>query len=815
MLTKLLRIILRFHFLLIIGSCPLLASQPLNVDWRFQLGDNPAFALANFDDSQWRQLSIPHDWSIEDIPGTTSPFSAQSQDKYDTGYSVGGVGWYRKHLPPLNAEQQYFVHFDGVYMQPQVFVNGQLAYQQTYGYTGFSVDITPYIVANKNNVLAVRVHNPEKNSRWYSGSGIYRQVTLSQHGHVYFVPNTATVVTQQADSHRATLHIANELAWSRQAEAHFRHNNDLAKSISLKSQIYIGERLIASEQRNIALDKAKTTQLTKTVQIDKPQRWQPSDPHLYQLKQTLYLGKKPVDSLTTTFGIRTLDFNSQTGFLLNKQPMLLKGMNIHHDNYLLGAAAHPVAEERKVKRILAAGYNAVRSAHNPPSSAFLDAADRHGLLVINEVFDSWNEKKWDHVNGYAAVFQQEWQHDLKRFVQRDRNHPSVIMWSLGNEIPEQWNELGRDTAAKLIAYAKRFDTSRPFTIGANISGDAGKMLLPQFDVVGYNYQPHNYQHDFAKGYSQIMYGSETYPNQAYEYWQFVKDKPFVIGDFVWTGWDYLGEASIGWTGYAPEWQGLADYPWTLAYCGDIDALGNKRPAAYYRDVLWQTGQHSISMFVESPTLSLQPEPKADWYLNWTYADIHPNWTWPGFEGKKLNVSVFTQHPYVELVLNNQVIASKYLTEHDQLTAKFAVTYQPGQLVAKGYDKDKKLQATWTLTSSEKPQQIAISPEPKALKADGYDISYVPIQLLDQSGNPVYFWQYDQTLTVSVTGGAKLLALGNADPRSNESFKQNKRRTFRGKLLAVIQSNQSSSAVNIRVTGQGLKPATLSYYPITE
>ena len=780
-------------------SAPTPAIEPehINLGWRFIRGDNPDYKQTDFNDGTWRTVSLPHDWSIEDIPGTQSPFSAEASDAYNTGYAVGGIGWYRKSLPHTDPAKQYLLEFDGVYMNATVYVNGQEAAQHYYGYTGFQVDLTPFLQAGEGNVVAVRVHNNEKNSRWYSGSGIYREVTLHELPATHIVRWGTSVVTSSGNGgDSATLSISTKLNLA---------GGDIPTGLELEQTITVdGEKPV------VWRTPVTGNSVQRVTPVANPHWWQPSSPVLYTLTQRLLKGDQVIDTLATQFGIRTVELSSTQGFLLNGTPLLLKGMNIHHDNYLLGAAAHPKAERRKVRLILEAGYNAVRSAHNPPSSAFLQAADELGLLVISEAFDAWNTRKWDNRNDYSSVFKRDWQRDLTDFVARDINHPSIIMWSLGNEIPEQGEKLGADTAKQLTDYIRTLDSSRPLTVGANMSGEHARAYLSAFDVSGYNYEPDNYVHDFEAGISAVMYGSETYSKDAFDYWELVEAHPFVIGDFVWTGWDYLGEASIGWTGYAPEWAGLAPFPWTLAYTGEIDVLGQWRPAAYYRQVLWNTGNQGISAFVQSPSPSLSPTPDPTWYDYWTYPDIHPSWSWPGQEGQSLAVTVYSVYPIVELWLNGSRIGTAETVKANQFTAEFSVTYAPGTLVAKGLDMEGNVQEEWQLTTAGTAQSVDIVREDTELMADGSDINYLAMQLQDEAGNPVYHWEQDKTVTVTVEGAAKLIALGNANPQSAESFQQSSRHTFRGKLMAVVQSTGDAGEVKITVTGQGLKPAHLVF-----
>ena len=768
-----------------------------NLNWRFHHGHSKEFSQVEFDDSGWRTVSIPHDWSIEDRGDSQSPFTDDAPGAYDTGYTTGGIGWYRKTLTGIEPDYRHILIFGGVYMNSSIFVNGIEVATHYYGYTGFQVDISAHLQPNKQNIIAVKVHNNEKNSRWYSGSGIFRPVQLIKKHRTHIKVWGTKVVTRKVQNKSAELQISTSLTL----------DGTLKHPVVLENEVLLAGKRQAFEQIPVT-DQANTLPVVSTLTVNNAVLWEPENPQMYQLVQRLKQGDTIIDQQTVPFGLRTVELSETEGLLLNGMPITLRGMNIHHDNYSLGAAAHPQAEARKVKTIIAAGYNAVRSAHNPPSSAFLRAADKHGLLVISEAFDSWNQHKWDNINDYSAVFKQDWRADLRRFIQRDVNHPSIIMWSVGNEIPEQESVLGARTAKQLVEQVKALDNSRPVTIGTNTSGESAAQFIANFDVVGYNYQPHNYVNDYEAGRARFMYGSETYSKEAFDYWQLVEEYPYVIGDFVWTGWDYMGEASIGWTGYAPEWAGLADYPWTLAYTGEIDVLGNMRPAAYYRQVLWNTGQYTVSAFVEAPHPSLSPTPDPQWYDYWTYPDIHPNWTWPEQQGKPVNVTVYSVYPQVELLVNDRSYGTLPTSKQQQYTAQFKVPYQPGELLARGLNSDGEVMATWRLLSSSRPATTTITPEQNSLQANGTDILYLDIRLVDAKGREVYHWDYDQALTVNVSGAATLIALGNGNPRSAASFKQSQRKTFRGKLQAIIQSNGELGDIRVVVSGKGLKTQRL-------
>ena len=765
--------------------------------WRFEKGSIPDADGAGFDDSSWRIVSVPHDWTIEDLTRENGPFDASALGDCDVGYTIGGTAWYRKTFDLDVNDTGKIVHlqFGGVYMNSDVWVNGNYVGNRPYGYSTFWFDITPYVSFGAQNVVAVEVKNEGKNSRWYSGSGIFRPVALTIMETVHVEPwgpyiTTPSVSTSSADV-RVRTEVKNESAGS--------------ETVTLQSTILDSNGVtVATDSEVFSISIASSHEFDQTIAVSDPELWSLDSPTLYTLSQDVLVGGQSVDHVETTFGVRTISFDATNGFLLNGESVLLQGTCMHHDNYMLGSAAPDRAEERRVEITKAAGYNTIRTAHNPPSQAFLEACDRLGVLVIDESFDMWNYYKWDHVDDYSKYFASWWQADLDSMVLRDRNHASIIMWSIGNEIPEQWSSLGTDTADMLATYVRSLDSTRPVTLAGNGSGASYDDFVAVLDVVGYNYQLGLYTSEHDRVPERVMFGSESFPKDAFAYWKAVEDYPYVIGDFVWTGFDYLGEASIGWTGYAPDWSSIGPYPWHLAYCGDIDACGYKRPAAYYRDVLWNTGQNKVSAFVTSPTPSL-PDQYSNWNLQWVYPDIHPSWTWPGYEGTNLNVVVYSACEEVELFLNAQKIGNTKNTSRDtQYKATWNVSYQPGELKAVGYIADVNV-AEWVLQTAGEPVEIRMTADKSTITADGSSLCYVTVELLDSAGNIVYDPNEDRLISFDIEGPGKLAGLGNANPYGTESFQRPQRTTFRGRCVAVLKSTLRTGTITLTASSSGLTP----------
>jgi beta-galactosidase len=424
-------------------------------------------------------------------------------------------------------------------------------------------------------------------------------------------------------------------------------------------------------------------------------------------------------------------------------------------------------------------------------------------MVIDEAFDQWTKNKWDHDQDYGRHFQEWWQKDIESMVLRDRNHPCVIMWSLGNEIPEQGSEYGIFRLKQLKAFVRELDPTRPITMGVNNSGPEMDKFFKELDVVGYNYRIETYESDQERAPARVSYGSESFSRYAFEYWQKVENLPYIVGDFVWTGWDYLGEASIGWTGYAPNWDRLGGFPWHAAYCGEIDLTGYKRPAAYYRDVLWKTGHNKVSVFVGSPEPSLQPPPESTWNLKWTYRDIHPSWTWPGYEGEELEVVVFSACEEVELFVNGKNLGRKKTNSKTKYEENWKVVYEPGELKAIGYIKGKK-ESEWILKTAGAAKEIKLMTDREVINANGCDLSYITAELIDEMGNRVYDWNEDVIIKFVIEGEGKITAVGNGNPTSIESFKKPQRKTFRGRCIAVIKSTAKPGSITLKAKSEDLR-----------
>jgi beta-galactosidase len=502
-----------------------------------------------------------------------------------------------------------------------------------------------------------------------------------------------------------------------------------------------------------------------------------------------------LDRVETKFGIRDINISAEKGFYLNGKKMVLKGGCMHHDNGPLGAAAFDRAEERRVELMKASGFNAIRCSHNPPSPAFLDACDRLGMMVIDEAFDMWREPK--NPDDYHKWFNDWWRRDIESMVLRDRNHPSVIFWSIGNEVPERGKPEGAVLASEIAGYIRSLDPSRMITSAVNSVSQDKDAYFNALDICGYNYAIDSYVSDHQRLPSRIMFGSESFALESFDYWMAVKDHPWVIGDFVWTGFDYLGEASIGWLGYPHEG---SFYPWTHAFCGDIDICGLKRPQSYYRDVLW-TDLKTVSLFVQPPVPSFPVNPKKEKWSKWEWHDVVASWNWRGYEGKILKVEAYSSCQSAELFLNGRSYGRKPTNRQNKWIAMWDVKYEPGILEIKGYE-NKKVAASSELRTSGEPSRIMLKADRTDLKADGQDLCYVSVELTDKDGilNPVA----GNMVKFSINGPGKIISVGSSDPMGTESFKDPYRKAYHGRCLVIIRSGTHTGEIKLKAVSDGIE-----------
>lgn len=766
-------------------------------DWQFFRGGAQGAENTGFDDSRWRIIDLPHDWSIEDLPGSQSPFDPAAISQVSGGFTTGGTGWYRKSfdIPREYKGKVIRIRFDGVYMNAEFWLNGKYLGRHPYGYTSFWFDLTDKIEFGKPNILAVKVMNEGQNSRWYSGSGIYRHVWMDIVEAVHVAPWGTYLTTPAVRANTADVKIRTRV---------LNKTND-------NTVVLLVTRILGRNGKEETNTRSKETikggaefEFEQDLTVNSPDLWSPASPVLFTAINEVYRNGVLLDRKETVFGIRTLSFDAEHGFLLNGESIKLRGGCLHHDNGPLGSRAYDRAEERRVELLKNSGFNAVRCAHNPPSPAFLDACDRLGMLVIDEAFDMWRIE--NNPYDYHLYFDDWWKEDIESMVFRDRNHPSVIMWSIGNEIREMESPAVIAVARMLGDHVRKTDPTRPVTAAVNNLRPEKDPYFEVFDVCGYNYaaggdhlQQSLYAQDHVRVGKRVMFGSESYPLEAFDAWMPVLENDYVIGDFVWTAFDYIGEASIGWLGY---WQESNFYPWNLAFCGDIDICGWKRPQSYYRDVLWKEDQ--ISVFVKPPVPAFPLNPNRQSWSKWHWHDVVADWNWAGYEERPFEVSVYSSCDETELLLNGKSMGKKKTGKAEQFMAVWEVPYRPGELKAIGY-RGRKAVAESVLNTAGETNRIKLSADRTEIKADNQDLSYVTIELTDEKGirNP----KDERLLKFSLEGDGSIAGVGNANPVSLESFQLPQRKAWRGRCLVVIKAGRNPDKLTLTVTAEGLPVAS--------
>ncbi len=774
---------------------------PFDADWRFHLGEFAGAEVPRCDDSAWRVLDLPHDWSIESLPSADAPSAGGG------GFFLTGVGWYRKTFdaPAAWRGLRVAIEFDGVYRDSEVWLNGHSLGRRPSGFASFRYDLTPFLVLGERNTLAVRVDNSaQPNSRYYTGSGIYRHVRLRLADPLHVEPDSLFVETRALSASVAELSVTAEIV----------NRSDTARSVSIGISILDATTTpIVAAQTRATVAPNSSSPIRVSLSIPHPDAWSPTSPALHRAVVRILDGERETDRTEATFGLRTIRVSAARGLELNGEPLKLFGGNVHADNGPLGAAAFDRAEERRAELLHAAGFNAVRTAHNPPSPAFLAACDRLGLLVIDEAFDGWKKKKLPE--DYGRTFDTESPRDLDAMVRRDRNHPSLVLWSVGNEPYERASPAGAAIAHALADRVRALDPTRPVTAGINGVGKRGDWrqldpLFTAFDVAGYNYELTRAAADHERVPARVIVSTESYQADAFASWSAVDSAPWVIGDFVWSAMDYLGEAGIGRV-FAPgepvrgHWEG-SHFPWHGAACGDLDLIGSRRPLSHYRAIVWNRGERLYAA-VRVPTPDGRP-----WGISlWAPPPLRADWTWPGCDGRQLMVEVYSRHAIVRLYLNDRLIGEKPTTRAEQFKAEFAVPYSPGELRAVGVDGGRETES-FVLATAGAPAALTLVADRTALHADGQDLAFANVELTDPHGRLVR--GADVVVRYELTGPADFAAIGNADLTSTESYQANPHRTFEGRALVVVRTRRGQPGrIVLTATGDHL-PATRIELPAT-
>ena len=783
--------------------------------WTFLLGDPANAASSDFDDSRWRAVTLPHDWSIEGKMDPHAPMGGHG------GFLPAGIGWYRHRFqaPSGWKNKQVRVEFEGVYMNADIYLNGQKLTSHPYGFTSFFVDLTPALKIGASNVLAVGVDNSQqKNARWYTGSGIYRHVFLYVTNPVQVAPWGVFVSVPKADASSATIAVETEVLNQTQA----------ATSARIETVVLAPDgQEIGHAESPVDLTASGRQRVKQELVAENPPLWFPENPQVSSVVTEVVVDGQAVDKVTTPFGVRALAWSADAGLTLNGKTYKLSGGCIHDDNGVLGACAFDRAEERKVQILKAAGFNALRTAHNPPSPELLDACDRLGMLLMEEAFDCWANGKSEY--DYHLVFKEWWQRDLESMIERDRNHPSVVMWSIGNEIPGIYSDMGGDYGPRLAAEIHSLDPTRPVTNGilgwpvdpkkpkatdadSQKNADANWNSL---DIVGSNYHlfQHVAQHDSYP--NRVLVGTESAApiGEAFQ----VLDHPYVVGDFVWSAQDYLGEVGDRrWfyegdptepmepqkdqppTKLVPISPGNDKlYPWRGSNTGSVDLLGNSKPAAHLRNIVWNMGE-KLYLAVRQPADGKKIIVTGhDWFPVWE------NWTWPGEEGKPMGVEVYSRYEKVRLYLNDKLVGEAPTTRANNFQATFELPYQPGTLKAVGLENGQEVGAMQLATVGE-PASIRLTPDRSTIKADGQDLSFVQVEVLDSSGHLQP--NADELISFTLSGPGTIAGLGNAYLDGTEPYQGTQCHVYHGRALIVLRASEQPGALELKAESPGLTVA---------
>ena len=738
-------------------------------DFGWQFTHRSASPLGSSKNGTTQTVDLPHDWDIFE-----GPVSGEGATGTGGGWFEAGKGEYRKTFATPNADIVK-LHFEGVYQKAEVYVNGQKAGQHHYGYTPFTVDVTKYLNKDKKkiNEVVVKVDNSEQpNCRWYSGSGIYRHVWLETKPALHIAENGVFVTTPEVSAAKAKM----------QVEVTVQNESQADRNATV---------VVGGSQLMVAVKAGESKTVSTTLYVNNPRLWSPESPTLYEAKVELKENGTTIDNATAKYGIRSFSFDAEKGFVLNGKPLLINGTCVHHDDGVLGAMAFDDAEIRKVRQMKEAGFNLIRTSHNPTTRAFLDACDSIGMLVIDEAFDGWRTQKNPY--DYSTVIDSCYREDIHAMVLRDRNHPSIICWSIGNEVIERKDIRVIQTAKLLKQAILDCDTTRPVTEALCAWDSDWEIYDPHFDVLdigGYNYMIFKHASDHQRNPKRVMWQTESFPRDAFKNWAVVNDFPYIVGDIVWTGLDYLGESSIGRYYYEGERPGEhwfdGGFPeWHGAYCGDVDITGWRKPISHYREVLWHN---------DTPLYMAVKEP--DGYhgkileTSWSVWPTWESWTWPGWDGKPVEVEVYTRQPEVKLYLDDQLIGTKQVSRDTEFKAVFSVPYKAGTLRAEAGGE------SVILKTAGEPARLRLTPDRTTMTADGQSLTFITVEVVDKQGTPVP--EAAISCEAIVKGAGTLLAFASADLKDTEPYTSPRVKTWKGRALLVVRSTQKKGSVSVSI-----------------
>ena len=796
--------------------------KKFNDKWKFW-ENKDSFALVWNVPETAKEITVPHDAMFE------KNAHADSLNGGNTGYYDGAFYNYVKtlHAPADYKEKTVILKFEGVYMNAMVYINGELAGKNMFGYSTFYVPLNDFLRYGEENEIRVQVRNGAMtNSRWYSGGGIYRDVYLLVSDVTHLVPEGIQIKTTEADETLAVLDIATEVKTRKYAPSR----------VVLETVIRDAEgNEVAKARSPFVLFEQEERIIKQRVTVDSPDRWSDENPSLYTCESNLYVDGELADEAETTFGIRTLQVDAKRGLRVNGETVKLRGACIHHDSGLLGAATYEDAQFRQIKLLKEAGFNAVRMSHHPMAPAMLRACDRLGMYVMDETFDMWNRMKSDY--DYGLYFQEWWEKDVTAMVRKDFNHPAVILYSVGNEIPEIGTPHGSKVCHELCAKIKSLDDTRFTLAGINgvfaagdkvdqivgdvvsdlqqsgeIEGNVNdfmtlmdghlddivvhpaiserlEMACSPTDIAGYNYMTARYEGDSQTYPNRIMVGSETYPPEIARNWELIERLPQVIGDFTWTGWDYLGEAGIGVPAYQWGEGGFgAKFPCQIAYVGDIDITGVRRPASYLREIVFGLR--------ENPYITVQnPRRYGEHLLKtpWIMSDNLSSWNWQGCEGKPVIIEVYAPGTEVELFRNGESLGKQASGKAVGYRALFETIYEPGALTAVAYENGQEIGRISLKTAGEDCKFVFGAEEILD------ELIYVPVAYRDAAGTVAP--DADQTIRVAVSGGAELIGFGSGNPKPESNPDKHVTQTFYGRAMIILKKTADAENIVLTLTAE--------------
>lgn len=793
--------------------------RKLNNGWKFKVGDNSAFGALIQDGVHEREVNLPHDASIE-------------TEREDSDISCSGNGFfveqnyvYTKELDLQEDEKDkdVWLEFEGVYQDAFVYINGAFAGKCAYGYSNFYIDATKYVRFGTKNALKVVVKNGLPSGRWYTGGGIYRDVNLMVADRLHIAPDGIRITVEDAENDLAKIRV----------DAEVKYTGNGTRNVQLVTEVMDARgNKVAEEKSGMTIFARTDAVYRQNLYVKNPKLWDAENPSLYQYRTYIRDEEKDyvADKETGTFGIRKLQLDPVYGLRVNGKAIKLRGGCIHHDNGIIGAADFAHAEEVRIKTLKEAGYNAIRSAHYPASRALLRACDKYGMYVMDEFSDIWTTTKVAF--DYGVHMTEWWEHDVENMVRKDYNHPCVIMYSIGNEIPEIGNKIDVQWGKKLANKIRSLDSARYVTNGMNLLlammdklvemmeagnemtgeinstmnslGDMMGMLTgsdmtakvieeaaSQVDITGYNYAAVRYEKDKDLYPNRIIVGTETYAKDLDTNWELVEKYPHVLGDFSWTAWDYLGEAGIGKVHYGSEDAGgsfYAPYPCKAAYCGDMNLLGVRRPISYWREIIW--GLRKTPYICVQPPMHYGEEKKM---TEWVMTDAVRSWNFAGYEKKPVVVEVYTDAEEAELLVNGVLVGRGKVGTEKKAVVTFRTEYVPGVLEVVAYKGGAEYGRDTLRTASENVH-LEARVDKATIPADGSDICYVDLVVVDENGIPNP--KNVQEVSVEIEGPGVLAGYGSANPDSAENYFDRTAKTFEGRLRAAVRATGEAGSIKV-------------------